>query len=249
VPLPVIGVTTYREDARWGVWAQRADVLHVDYADAVVRAGAVPVLLPPAAAAPDRDEGSLRRAAATAVRRVDGLVVSGGADVDPSLYGEEPHPHTGPARVDRDAWELALLQAAETAGLPTLAVCRGMQLMVVAAGGTLHQHLPDVVGDARHSPGGDVFGDHVVTTDQDTLVRRIEGERVLVHCHHHQAVRHHPGFVVSARSEDGCVEAVESEDAGDRFALGVQWHPEVNRDQRLFDALVVAALDRLSPAR
>jgi putative glutamine amidotransferase len=248
--LPLVGVTTYREHAQWGVWSQRADVLHVDYSDAVVRAGALPVLLPPA---PAEHVDLLRRAAATAVRRVDALVVSGGADVDPRLYGEDPHPRTGAPREDRDAWELALLQAAATAGLPTLAVCRGMQLMVVAAGGSLHQHLPDLVGTAQHDPGGDAFGDHVVTTEHDTLIRRIEGEQVRVHCHHHQSVRHHPGFVVTARADDGCIEAVEGETSADRFVLGVQWHPEVNRDQRLFDALVEATgaspTARPAPAR
>lgn len=244
--LPLVGVTTYREDARWGVWSQRADVLHVDYSDAVVRAGGVPVLLPPAAAAERRDPDAeeVRLAARSLVARLDALVVSGGADVDPRLYGERPHPRTGPPREDRDAWELALLRAADLADLPTLAVCRGMQLMVVAAGGSLHQHLPEVVGTAQHDPGGDVFGDHVVTTVPDSLVRRIEGERVPVHCHHHQAVRHHPGFVVTATAEDGCVEALEAEDGRDRFALGVQWHPEINRDQRLFDALVQATRAR-----
>ena len=244
--LPLIALTTYREHAQWGVWSHRADVLHVDYADAVVRAAGVPVLLPPAAAADDRDEASMRRAAATVVRRVDGLIVTGGADVDPGLYGEQPHPRTGAPRRDRDAWELALLQAAETAALPVLAVCRGMQLMVVAGGGSLHQHLPEVVGTARHDPGGDAFGDLVITTERDTLVRRIEGEQVHVHCHHHQSVNLHPGFAVTARAEDGCIEAVEAESGNDRFALGVQWHPEVNRDQRLFDALVQAARDQVT---
>jgi putative glutamine amidotransferase len=238
--LPLIGLTTYREHAQWGVWSQPADLLHVDYSDAVVRAGAVPVLLPPAPAADDQGEVAARRGATTAVQRLDGLIVTGGADVDPRLYGEQPHPRTGAPRPDRDAWELALLQAADSLTLPTLAVCRGMQLMVVAAGGSLHQHLPDVIGSVQHDPGGDIFGDHVVTTEPDTAVRRIEGERTVVHCHHHQSVRHHPGFVVTARAEDGCIEAVEAEDESDRFALGVQWHPEVNRDQRLFDALVQA---------
>jgi putative glutamine amidotransferase len=244
--MPLIGLTTYREEARWAVWAQRADVLHVDYADAVVRAGAVPVLLPPAPAGAGDDTGELgpgARAAASAeavVARLDGLVVTGGADVDPRLYGEQPHPRTGAPREDRDAWELALLDAAERAGLPTLAVCRGMQLMVVAAGGTLHQHLPEVVGNAEHAPDAGVFGDRVVTTHPGSLVHRIEGDRIEVHCHHHQGVRTHPGFVVTATAEDGCVEALEAP-VRDRFALGVQWHPEINRDQRLFDALVQAA--------
>ena len=254
-PSPLIGLTTYREDAVWGVWSQRADVLHVDYSDAVVRAGAVPVLLPPAPAAPDTDPAHTLHAAEMVASAVAGLIVTGGADVDPHLYGEEAHPRTGAPRRDRDAWELALLRAAESAGIPVLAVCRGMQLMVVASGGTLHQHLPDLLGASTHDPGGDRFGDHVVATEPGSLVHLAEGERVPVHCHHHQAVKDHPGFVVTARAEDGCIEALEPDPASaaaGRFALGVQWHPEINRDQRLFDALAAAArshLDRVSPGR
>ncbi len=249
VTQPLIGLTTYREHAQWGVWSQPADVLHVEYADAVVRAGGLPVLLPPAAAeeSRDADHPDVVAAAAQVVRRIDALVVSGGADVDPRLYRSQAHPSTAPPREDRDAWELALLRAADEAALPTLAVCRGMQLMVVAAGGSLHQHLPDVVGHGQHSPGGDEFGDHVVATRPDSLIRRIEGEEVLVHCHHHQAVHHHPGFVATAMAEDGCTEALEPTSERDRFVLAVQWHPEVNRDQRLFDALVEAAAGEPCP--
>ena len=123
---PLVGLSTYREQARWGVWDQPADVLPTLYADAVLAAGGVPVLLPPASASDD--------VSAVVVSRIDGLVVSGGADVDPSRYGEEPHPSTASWREDRDAWETALLRAADRASLPTLGVCRGMQLMAVAAG-------------------------------------------------------------------------------------------------------------------
>ena len=227
----LIGLTTYREEAAWGVWRQRADVLQVEYADAVVRAGGVPVLLPPASADPD--------AARSVVAAVAGLVVTGGADVDPARYGEAAHERTAAWRADRDAWELALLVAAEEAGLPTLGVCRGMQLMAVAAGGRLDQHTPDVVGHEQHSPGGDVFGRSTVSTEPDSLVARIHGPEVEAHCHHHQSVATHPGYVASARAEDGTVEAIERQ--SDRFCLGVQWHPEMGRDQRLFDALVEAA--------
>ncbi len=243
--LPLIGLTTYREHAVWGVWSQRADVLHVDYSDAVVRAGGLPLLLPPASAASDCDPAQTIRAADALAGRLDGLIVTGGADVDPSLYDADSHPRTGAPRHDRDAWELALLRAAQTAALPVLAVCRGMQLMVVAAGGSLHQHLPDLLGATAHDPGGDEFGRHEVATTQGTLVREIEGERVSVHCHHHQGIDRYPGFVATAHAEDGCVEAVElapdHRRTGARFVLGVQWHPEVNRKQRLFDALVSAA--------
>ena len=230
---PLIGLTTYRELAKWGVWDQAADLLPVMYADAVVRAGGVPVLLPPATDDPD--------AAAAAVARLDGLVVSGGADVDPGRYGEEPHPRTASWRPDRDAWELALLTSAAAANLPTLGVCRGMQVMAVAAGGTLDQHTPDRVGHERHSPGGDTFGEIEVTTAEPSVLRSILGAQVTVHCHHHQSVRSHPGYQPVAQAADGTLEAMEVQGAGSRFCLAVQWHPEMGRDQRLFDALVRAA--------
>lgn len=153
---PVIGLTTYREQAAWGVWHQRADLLPAQYAGAVEAVGGVPLLLPPVAAP---------GAADAVVARLDGLVISGGADVDPARYGQDAHPRTSAWRPDRDAWELALLDAADAAGLPVLGVCRGMQLMAVHAGGTLDQHTPDLVGHDGHSPGGDAFGTTSVATD------------------------------------------------------------------------------------
>jgi putative glutamine amidotransferase len=229
-----VGVTTYREQARWGVWDTRADVLHAQYADAVVAAGGVPVLLPPASASED--------VAAAVVSRIDALVVSGGADVDPARYGEEPHPSTAAWREDRDAWETALLHAADDAGLPTLGVCRGMQLMAVAAGGSLAQHTPDLVGHDGHSPGADAFGTTEVTTEEDSLLRSLVGPRVEVGCHHHQTVATHPGFEATAWAADGSLEAMER--PGPRFCLAVQWHPEVRDDASLFAGLVAAATAR-----
>ena len=228
---PLIGLTTYREQAKWGVWDQDADLLPVMYADAIIRAGGVPVLLPPATDDPD--------AAASVVARIDGLVVSGGADVDPDQYGEDPHPRTTSWRPNRDAWEMALLTSAAAANLPTLGVCRGMQVMAVAAGGTLDQHTPDLVGHEQHSPGGAEFGEVEVSTTPSSVLHSILGEEVTVHCHHHQSVRSHPGFEPVAQAADGTLEAMEAE--GKRFCLAVQWHPEAGRDQRLFDALVRAA--------
>ncbi len=228
---PLIGLTSYREQASWGVWNQPADLLPVMYADAIVRAGGVPVVLPPATDDPD--------AAATVVSRLDGLVVSGGADVEPASYGEEPHEKTVIWRPDRDAWELALLTSAAAQNLPTLGVCRGMQVMAVAAGGTLDQHTPDLVGHEEHSPGADAFGDIAVNVVEDSLLHTILGPAVTVRCHHHQSVRSHPGYAATASAADGSLEAMEAE--GTRFCLGVQWHPEAGRDQRLFDALVKAA--------
>ncbi len=232
--MPLIGLSSYREQAQWGVWDQGADLLPTMYADAIVRAGGVPVLLPPATADP--------RAAAAAIARLDGLVICGGADVDPVLYGEEAHPRTAKIRPDRDAWELALLTAADAAALPTLGVCRGMQLMAVAVGGVLDQHTPDLVGHEEHNPGADAFGDITVRTEPDSVAQGVLGNTVRVHCHHHQSVRSHPGYVASAWAVDGTLEAMEAADPGDRrFCLGVQWHPEFGRDQRLFDALILAA--------
>jgi len=228
---PLIGLSSYREHASWGVWSQGADLLPASYSDAIVRAGGVPVLLPPATGDPD--------AAAAVVERLDGLVITGGADVDPEQYGEAPQELTVVVRPDRDAWELALLTSADAANLPTLGVCRGMQVMAVASGGTLDQHTPDLVGHDDHNPQPGVFGDTEVTTSDESVLHSILGSTVTVHCHHHQTVRSHPGYVATAWATDGTLEAMEFE--GSRFCLGVQWHPEAGRDQRLFDALVRAA--------
>lgn len=231
---PVVGLSTYRERASWGVWHARADLLHAQYADAVLAAGGVPVLLPPAAATDD--------VARAVVARIDALVVTGGADVDPGRYRAEPHRRTAGWREDRDAWETALLRAADEAGLPTLGVCRGMQLMAVAAGGALHQHTPDLVGHEDHSPGGDTFGRTDVRTAEGSRLRAVLGERVEAGCHHHQSVDTHPGFEPVAWAADGSLEAMER--PGPRFCVGVQWHPEVGTDHTLFAALVAAAAPR-----
>jgi putative glutamine amidotransferase len=231
---PLIGLSTYREQARWGVWDQPADILPTTYADSVQRAGGVPVLLPPV-------EPS---SAADVVARLDGLVITGGADVDPGRYGADPHPLTVTWRTDRDAWELALLEAADRRGLPVLGICRGMQVMAVHSGGTLDQHLPDTVGHQTHSPGGPEFGEVEVETRPGTRLRMLVGDRSSVGCHHHQSVLEHPGFTVAAVAEDGTVEAMEA--PGERFRLAVQWHPETRADAGLFAGLVAAATDYAS---
>jgi putative glutamine amidotransferase len=215
------------------VWQQRADILPTQYADAVEDTGGVPVLLPPVG-----QEG----AADAVVARLDGLVISGGADVDPSAYGAAPHARTAAWRPDRDAWERALLDAAEAAGLPVLGVCRGMQVMAVHAGGTLVQHLPDLIGDERHSPGGDEFGAVEVTTEAGSRVATLIGDRLSVNCHHHQSVESHPGYLPAAYAADGTLEAMEQ--PGDRFCVGVQWHPETAADVGLLVGLVRAAAAR-----
>jgi len=225
---PLIGVSTYRERARFRAWDTMADLLPARYAISIEVAGGIPVLLP-------QVEGG----AEAVVARLDGLVIAGGNDIDPTRYGEAAHPRTGGWRPERDACELALLDAADRRGLATLGICRGMQLMAVWAGGSLVQHVPDVVGDPRHSPGPDVYGPMEIETLAGSTVQKLLGESFAVRCHHHQCVAQAPGHVITARAADGIPEAMES----DRhpFWLAVQWHPEVLEDRRLFVGLVQAA--------
>jgi putative glutamine amidotransferase len=225
---PLIGISTYREQARWGAWDLPAVLLPASYADAVAEAGGEPVLLPTGAVS------------AEAVRRLDGLVLAGGADVDPARYGHPAGPHTTVLRPERDAAELAVLQAALSRDLPLLAICRGMQLLNVELGGDLLQHLPDVPGAGIHNPGAGLFAGRQVRTAPGTQLDRLLGPTAAVDCHHHQALnRIAPELTPSAWAEDGLVEAVEA--TGRRFCLGVQWHPEAGADRRLFEALVSAA--------
>lgn len=229
---PLIGLSTYRENAAWGVWRQPADLLPANYANSMSTAGAIPVLLPPAA-----DLGSEH--ARAVIARLDGLIITGGADVEPNRYGAEPGTHTRACRPERDAWELALLDAAEERDLPVLGICRGMQLMAVRAGGSLIQHVPDIVGHEEHSPEADRFGHTTINVEVHTRLRRLIGPTTRGACHHHQAVAEHPGFRAVAFSADGTTEAIEAE--GERFNLAVQWHPETMTDSGLFAGLVRAA--------
>jgi gamma-glutamyl-gamma-aminobutyrate hydrolase PuuD len=232
---PRIGLTTYVEEARWGVWDRPAVVLPHSYVASVVAAGGVPVVLPPAASGPG--------AAAAALAGVDALVLTGGADVAPALYGAEPHPRTQGARPDRDDWEVALLRLALDADLPVLAICRGAQVLDVALGGTLHQHVPDVVGHVGHQPEPAVLGTTQVRLSPGSLTASILGEEAKVPCYHHQAVhRLGDGVVAVGWADDGTIEALEVPDR--RFVVAVQWHPEDGDDPRLFEALVAAALSR-----
>ncbi|HEX3711623.1 MAG TPA: gamma-glutamyl-gamma-aminobutyrate hydrolase family protein [Trebonia sp.] len=227
--MTVIGLSTYSEPATMLVWQREFAMLHASYVAATERAGGVAVLLPPQAAG-----------VGEVLDRIDGLVLTGGADVDPRRYGEEPGMRTSRSRELRDEWETALAVAALRRGLPLLAVCRGLQILNVALGGSLHQHLPDVTGHDRHQPGPGVFGEVEVRTEPGTRTAGLIGPRVRAHCHHHQAVdRLAPGLLISGRADDGTVEAVEL--PGDAFAVGVQWHPEENgEDSRLLAALVAA---------
>ena len=229
---PVVGLTTYRQPAAWGVWHTRADLLPTEYAVAVEAAGGVPLLLPPVTAP---------GAAARVVARIDALVISGGADVDPARYGAAPHRRTAGWQPERDAWELALLSAADEAALPVLGICRGMQLMAVHAGGSLDQHTPDLVGHETHSPGGDAYGAVEVRTEPGSRLASLVGPHVEVSCHHHQSVASHPGFTAVARAADGTVEAMEA--PGERYCLAVQWHPETRVEVGLMAGLVAAARD------
>lgn len=233
---PVIGLTCYVEDVDRGDWSgQRSAVVPYDYVAKIERAGGLAVVLPPRA---DTD-GDMARAL---LSRVDGLVVAGGADVDPETYGAEPHPRAQEPRPTRDRTELALVREARRRDLPLLGVCRGMQIMAVEAGGSLHQHVPDLVGHDEHSPRPGVFGLHVVRLTEDSLTGRLLGREVEVHSYHHQAVDAHPGYVATGHAPDGTLEAFEAPDRA--FCLGVQWHPEPGEDERLFVALVEAARAR-----
>jgi gamma-glutamyl-gamma-aminobutyrate hydrolase PuuD len=235
--LPLIGVSTYVADVAWGSWERRAAVLPESYFELVAAAGGRPLLLPPPSSAP----GGPGAGAAEVIAVLDGLVLTGGGDVDPAAYGEEADAEVGGVDRNRDASERALLAAALEADLPVLAICRGCQVLNVYRGGTLHQHLPDVVGNLDHRQAPMVFGDVDVETVPGTVTADVFGPTTTVRCSHHQAIRAlGPGLVVTARARDGVVEAVEMPSA--RFVLAVQWHPEEAMDQRPFDALVKAAL-------
>jgi putative glutamine amidotransferase len=224
---PVVGITSYVEQAKWGVWDQSAVVLPYSYVRAVEAAGARAVVLPPSPVGVDE-----------AVARLDAVVFAGGADLDPALYDDAPHPSTIGVRADRDAGELPLLQAALRADLPVLGICRGMQLLAIAHGGTLVQHLPEVVGHERHRPSPGVFGQHEIHTATGSLVRSVLGERVVVPSYHHQGLATPGSLTVTGWADDDTAEVVE--DPARRFALGVLWHPEAGDDPRLFEALVAA---------
>ncbi|MGW0808830.1 gamma-glutamyl-gamma-aminobutyrate hydrolase family protein [Nonomuraea sp. NPDC002799] len=226
---PVIGITSYVEPATFTVWADtKAALLPYMYVEQVVRAGGQPVVLPPAGEP------------ARVVGRLDGLILAGGGDIDPARYGEDSQEHTGYVRKFRDEAEFALLAAALDADLPYLGVCRGLQVLNVALGGSLHQHLPDVVGHTGHGPAPGRFGELPVTPVPGTRLSKVLGtDPVVVPHYHHQAVdRLAPGLTVSATTGDGTIEAVELD--ARPFAIAVQWHPEAGQDGKLFEALVAA---------
>jgi putative glutamine amidotransferase len=228
-PSPVIGITAYVEPARFTVWDMTATLLPHSYVEHVVRAGGQPVLLPPVG-----DPAPL-------VGRLDALIVAGGGDLNPARYGAEAHERTTQIRDFRDEAEFALVRAALERRLPVLGICRGLQVLNVALGGTLHQHVPDVVGDTRHCPAPGVYGCFPVKIGSGTrLAAMCAEERITVAHYHHQAIdRLGTGLAPVAWADDGLVEAAEL--TGYPFGIGVQWHPEAGDDGALFTALVAAA--------
>ena len=230
---PVVGMTTYLEQAQTGIWDVRASFLPHIYFEGVTLAGGIAVLLPPQPV----DEHIANRV----LDGLDGLVITGGKDVDPARYGQAPHPKTDEPRHDRDEWEFALLAGALKRGLPVLGICRGAQVLNVALGGTLHQHLPDVVGHSRHQAGNAVFSTSRVHVAPGTRLATLIGEYSDEQCYHHQAIAElGKGLIASARDSDGVIEAIEL--PGDTFVVAVQWHPEERlSDLRLFAAVVEAA--------
>jgi putative glutamine amidotransferase len=236
---PIIGMSTALERARWGPWDQPADVLARAYSEQVQRAGGIAVLLPPDPRA-NEDPGPW-------LDLLDGLILTGGGDIDPAAYGAESHPLTVGTVPDRDAFEIALAREAMERDVPLLGICRGMQVMNLARGGTLIQHLPDDFGheDHRRALGSFDNADHDVRLTRGSLAERVAGETLhSTKSHHHQGVdRIGEGFEVTGWATiDDLPEAIE--DPSCAFALGVQWHPEVDSRSDLIAALVEEARAR-----
>jgi putative glutamine amidotransferase len=229
VARPVVGITTYVEEASWGHWTLDAALIPYDYVRAVEHAGARALLVPPSAEGVEETLDAL-----------DGLVFSGGSDLDPDSYGADAHAETTGTRPERDRGELALLEAALARDMPVLAVCRGFQVLNVARGGDLVQHLPEVVGSEQHREVRGTFSDHGVKIDDGSLLGTVLGTTAPVKSHHHQGVgRIGDGLREVAWADDGTIEGLE--DPERRFAVGVLWHPEAGEDRKLFEALVAEA--------
>jgi gamma-glutamyl-gamma-aminobutyrate hydrolase PuuD len=231
---PTIGITTYHASADWRGWSEEGALLPWNYVSSIRNSGGRPVLLPPG--------GDVAEAEAT-VAVLDGIVIAGGGDINPAIYGSAKHPMTDVNAPDRDSWELAIAEAAVRQGVPLLGICRGAQMLNVACGGTLLQHVPDLVGHDGHNGPDKGFGAHKVRVTSGTIVSSIitGGEYFDVPTHHHQAVdRVGTGLMAVAWAADGIVEAIEST-TPDEFLVGVQWHPEQGDDPRLFGALITAA--------
>ena len=222
---PIVGVTSYVEQARFGAWDVPAALIPFSYVQAIERAGGRALVVPP-------NEDGVEET----LDALDGLLLSGGSDLDPSLYGADPHAETLNVRPERDRAELALLEAALARDLPVLAVCRGSQVLNVARGGNLVQHLPETLGNEAHRETPGVFSDHPVHVEPDSRLGGILGSSVDVKSHHHQGYGEvGEGLRVVARADDGTIEALE--DPERRFAVGVLWHPEAGEGAALFEAL------------
>jgi putative glutamine amidotransferase len=229
VAKPLVGVTTYVEPASWGHWTLEAALIPYDYVRGLERAGARVLLVPPSEDAVEETLDAL-----------DGLLFSGGNDLDPETYGAEAHPETNGLRPERDRGELALLEGALARDMPVLAVCRGFQVLNVVRGGDLVQHLPETLGHERHREVKGTFSEHDVRIEDDSRLGEVLGERAPVKSHHHQGVgRVGEGLRQVAWADDGTVEGLE--DPQRRFAVGVLWHPEAGEDLKLFEALVSEA--------
>jgi putative glutamine amidotransferase len=224
----VIGITTYLVSASWGAWTMEAALVPADYVRAVSEAGGAPLLVPPGSSLPETLDA------------VDGLVFSGGSDLDPELYAAEAHAETNGVVRERDDFELELMRAALERDVPMLAICRGSQVLNVALGGDLEQHVPDRVRTELHREVPGVFSEHDVSVVGGTRLASILGDRHDVKSHHHQGFGAlGAGLREAARAPDGTLEALE--DPSRRFALGVLWHPEAGEDRALFEALVSEA--------
>ena len=229
---PVIGICAVRERARWAFWDQTAHLVADTYVEAIQSTGALAVLLPVDARAPER-----------LLDRIDGLLLIGGADLDPRSYGEEAEPGVEATYRERDDFEIALTRAAVERGMPYLGICRGMQILNVALGGNLNQHLALEDGTTPHRRIVVTFegNEQQIQLEPGSLAARaLEEEQQEGRCHHHQAIdRLGGGLVVTGRAADGVPEAIELEGGG--WVLGVQWHPEAAEKRELFQAFVTAA--------
>lgn len=233
-PRPVIGITSYVEPASWSHWRDvPAALVPFAYVRQVSAAGGLAVGIPPLPEDATEDD------ARTILTRLDGLIIAGGVDIEPSRYHHDPHPLAQPPRRDRDDSELLLARVSAADDVPLLGVCRGMQIMAVEAGGSIEQHLPDRLGVDTHAPGAGMYGTHLVRLEPGSFVASVLGDAVTVATYHHQGVAEAPGYRTSGWAVDGVLEAVEHPDA--TFRVGVQWHPEVGDDPRLFERLVTAA--------